>query len=343
MSESKQFWQFLKTPTIRLTLVHLLIIMTLSICFSVIFYQTSTRPTSPPPQQTRQYAPPESSLNDRYDSDVRAAVEDYLQQRNQELLVRLIWINIAVLFAGTAISYLLARWSIRPIEETMESQIQFVSDASHELRTPLTVLQTTNEVALRKKKLPAAEARQLISHNIEEVKKMKNLTNTLLGLLKDSKKPIVRQAVNLQDVVSDAMSSVVKVAQEKNISIEDKVPRLKVKTDRALLTQIVTILLDNAVKYSDANQQIIISADQPGNKTLLHITDEGIGIRATDLPHIFNRFYRADKSRSSASDVHGYGLGLAIAQKISEQIDARITVKSEINKGSTFTIELPNL
>lgn len=100
-------------------------------------------------------------------------------------------------------------------------------------------------------------------------------------------------------------------------------------------------MLDNAVKYSNANQQIIISADQPGNKTLLHITDEGIGIRATDLPHILSRFYRADKSRSSASDVHGYGLGLAIAQKISEQIGAKIAVKSEVEKGSTFTVEVP--
>ncbi len=342
MNKQNKLLHFANIPTVRLTLVHLAIIMTLSITFSVVLYKTSTRPMSPPPRQGwESNLPTQNNRPERYlDDNARLVVEEYLQQRKHELLIRLIWINLGVLFVGIIISYVLARWSLRPIEEAMDSQIQFVSDASHELRTPLTVLQTTNEVASRKKKLPISEARELIAHNVDEVKKLKNLTEMLLGLLKDDKKPVEFTDVNLQDIVSDAMSSVVEIAQAKNISIEDTVPKLKIKTDYSSLVQIISILLDNAVKYSDKGQQITISADKTDNKIYLHVADGGIGIRASDLPHIFNRFYRADKSRSKASGVQGYGLGLAIAQKLAKQIDTRITVKSETDKGSTFTAEI---
>ena len=268
------------------------------------------------------------------------ALEERFDQTRQALLARLIWLNLGALLVGGGISYLLARWSLRPIEDAMEAQTQFVSDASHELRTPLTVLQTTNEIALRKKKLPATEARRLIAHNIEEVKKLKDLANMLLDLLKSTNKPVKLRPVNLQDVVSEAMASVVVVAQDRSIAVEDTVPKLHAQTNQALLARLVAILLDNAVKYSEPGQHVVISAGQAGKKALLHVTDQGSGIRASDLSLIFRRFYRADKSRSSA-DIPGYGLGLSIADKISQQLGVTIAVKSTPGRGSTFTVELP--
>ncbi len=342
MSKRQQLLKLLGTPTIRLATIHLAIIMLLSVGFSVVFYQTSdhqfARPIRPPSQSMSGSSDGNTT---RFDEEVRSAIDDRFDQTRQALLTRLIWLNVSALLIGAVISYILARWSLRPIEETMDAQAQFVSDASHELRTPLTVLQTTNEVALRKSQLPVAEARTLIAHNVEEVKKLRDLSNTLLDLLKRPNKTVALTSVNLQDVVSEAMSPVVVVAQQKNITIEDTVPKLYARTNHALLARIVAVLLDNAVKYSNNDTQVTVSASRSGKKALLRISDTGIGIRATDLPFIFNRFYRADKSRSNVMNAHGYGLGLSIADKISQRINAKITVESTVGKGSTFTIELP--
>lgn len=343
MSNSQQFRLSLTPSTIRLAAIHLAIIMLLSISFSVVFYHTSDRQFSRPfaPFSAQTTMPNLSdTFTNQFDRRLSSELNERFNRTREELLVRLIWINVVTLLLGVAVSYLLARWSLRPIEAAMEAQTQFVSDASHELRTPLAVLQTTNEIALRKARLSAADARELATHNIEEVKKLRDLTNTLLDLLKNTDEAVQLESVSLQDVVSEAMSFVVATAQTKNIAIEDTVPKLQVRTNQALLARIVSVLLDNAVKYSPNDTQVTVSADRSGKKVLLHVTDQGIGIRASDLPLIFRRFYRADKSRS-AHDTQGYGLGLSIADKIARQLDAKITVKSDVGHGSVFTVELP--
>ncbi len=335
----------LDTPTMRLAAIHLVIIMVLSISFSIIFYNVSTHRPARPMLQFDQSMPSRTeNLNDglahQFDSEVRSAIDEYLKQTRHALFIRLIWLNIGALLVGAAVSYLLARWSLRPIEEAMDAQTQFVSDASHELRTPLAVLQTTNEVALRKKTLPAADARELIAYNVEAAKKLRDLSNTLLDLLKNTSEPVSLGPVSLQDAVSEAMTPIVAAAQKKNITIEDTVPPLNVRTNQPLLARVIAILLDNAVKYSADNSQVVVSARQSGQKVLLQVADQGIGIQPADLPLIFHRFYRADKSRSSTSDVQGYGLGLSIADKIAKRLGIKISVKSTPGKGSTFTVEL---
>lgn len=338
----QQLMHFFVTPTARLAGIHLAIIMLLSISFSIVFYHTSDRQFARPlPPFSQSLSETSEGFSSRFNDQLRSAIDDRFDQTRQALLLRLIWLNIGTLLLGAGVSYLLARWSLRPIEEAMELQTQFVSDASHELRTPLTVLQTSNEVALRKTKLSAAEVRTLVGHNIEEVKRLKDLSDTLLDLLKGSNDEVYLQKVNLQDVVGDALPPIVSIAQEKNINLEDTVPDVSVQTNRALLARIVAILLDNAVKYSHHNSQVSITAEHTGKKILLHVSDTGIGIRSSDIPLIFNRFYRADKSRSSIAHTQGYGLGLSIAEKIAQRIDANISVKSIIGKGSTFTVELP--
>jgi signal transduction histidine kinase len=146
--------------------------------------------------------------------------------------------------------------------------------------------------------------------------------------------------VSLQDVVADAMNRVVASALSKDIALEDKVPGVKVMADAQLLARVVTILLDNAIKYSHDKSKITLRASAKGGYGYLEVKDRGIGIRATDLPHIFDRFYRADRSRSKER-TEGYGLGLSIAQKIVEQHHGEILVKSQQDSGSTFTIKLP--
>ncbi len=340
MSKTEQFMTIIKTPTYRLALTYLAIIMLMSISFSVIFYNATTRPFDRP------NTPASSQVNlpftdpRVFDIQVRQAITERLEQTRQELFIRLIWINGCILLVGAGVSYFLARKSLEPIEQTMEAQAQFISDASHELRTPLTVLQTTNEVALRKKKLSAAETTEILEHNVTETKKLRDLSNTLLELLSDETSDVTLEPIDIQEVVRDAMQSIIPLAQSKDISVDDRVENTTALTNKSLLEQLLGVLLDNAVKYSPSGGKITLTSTVQGKTLSLHVQDTGYGIRASDLPHIFQRFYRADKSRTS-DESSGYGLGLAIAEKISKKIHAQIEATSTRGKGSIFTVRLP--
>jgi two-component system sensor histidine kinase CiaH len=332
--------QFINTPTAKLAATYLAIIMLMSVGFSIVFYSSSAQQLSRPAPTGVQLLPNTERGIRPFDQEIQQAIEERFTEAREALLFRLIWINLAVLLTGSIISYLLARKSLKPIEETMDAQTQFVSDASHELRTPLTVLQTTNEVALRKNKLTSKDARELITHNVEEVKKLKTLSDTLLGLLKISEGEVSLTEINLQDAVTESLQHIVTIAQQKNITIQDVVPEMNVNSNKALLARIVTILLDNAVKYSKEGRTIKINARKSDHKVYLDVIDCGIGIRASDLPHIFRRFYRADKSRAIRENF-GYGLGLSIAEKTAHQLNAKIRVQSTIGQGSVFTVIIP--
>jgi two-component system, OmpR family, sensor histidine kinase CiaH len=255
-------------------------------------------------------------------------------------LLRLIWVNGFALFAGSGLSYYLSRRTLRPIEASMQAQSRFVSDASHELRTPLTAMQTASEVALRKPKLTLAEAIATLRSNNEEVAKLKTLTDGLLTLVKQEQIRGQFASVQSADVVSEAIDRIAPLAVQKHISIEDKVDRFALSAHKPGLIQLLVILLDNAVKYSNEQTQITLSATAKGNSACFVVKDQGMGIRASDQVHIFDRFYRANSARTKDSH-DGYGLGLAIAQKIVEQHHGSISVDSAPGKGSIFTVKLP--
>ena len=237
---------------------------------------------------------------------------------------------------GGAISYLLAERTLRPIEQNMAAQPQFVSDASHELRTPLTALRTANEVALRSKTLKLKEAKEVIRENIDDISRLQGLADSMLGLLREEQ-PIQRTSVDLATVVADAMNNVAPQALRKHIEIIDEVPRITVRGERQLLGSLVTILLDNSVKYSHTPSVIRVAAQASGQKVQLRVSDEGVGMSRETIANVFTRFYRADSARST----EGYGLGLAIAEKIVHQHGGTIRVESQLGKGTTVTVVLP--
>lgn len=332
-----------KSATGRLAATYLGIIMLMSIGFSVMFYNTSSH-------QLGRQLPPDSYFNTSPDGlpggfgSRRQNVNEFLQARIDEgrsaLLIRLVWLNILALIGGGVVSYYLARRTLEPIEEAMDAQTRFVSDASHELRTPITALQATNEVALRKPKLSIAEAKDLLQYNVEEAVKLKLLSDGLLGLLKQEHDAPQTTTVSLQDIIGEAMNRVVQYAVKKGITINDEVPNVEVLGNKQTLAQVVTILLDNAVKYSHPKGTIYLEGNTKGKYAYLNVRDEGVGIKASDIPHIFERFYRADSSRSKENK-EGYGLGLSIAHKIIEQHNGEISVQSTIEHGSTFILKLP--
>ncbi|MEO5949385.1 MAG: HAMP domain-containing sensor histidine kinase [Candidatus Saccharimonas sp.] len=327
----------LKHDVLRLTGTYLIIIMTMSILFSAIFYSTAARELDRSPR------PGGMGLNS-YMLQNGDDIRDYLSQRADEgrasLLGQLIIINIMMLGVGALISYLLAERTLKPIEDNMEAQSQFVTDASHELRTPLTAIRTTNEVALRDKKLSIAQARQVIEENIFDITRLQELTDSMLGLLKDDDKMLFKQDIDLQRVVSDAMNAVVPQALEKHIKIEDSVADVSLQGSHQGLAQLVTILLDNAVKYSPKKSTIAVSSIQTAKQVTLTIQDRGMGMDRATIDQIFTRFYRADKARTQHG-TKGYGLGLPIAKKIVDVHNGKIHVESTIGEGTTFRVELP--
>ncbi len=334
--------RFLKSTTIRLATTYLLIIMLMSIGFSIVFYNASLHALN------RQVATTDmvfhnQSKNEQDQKPQNDEVRDFLANRahegREDLIIRLIILNSVALISGAALSYYLARRTLRPIEQAMEAQARFVSDASHELRTPLTSIQTSNDVALRNKSLTLAQAKQVISENTDEAIKLKLLSDGLLDLTRNDQTQHKLVPVSVQAAVADAMNQVIPLAQAKNIAIEDTTADVTVLSNQHILAQVLVIIIDNAIKYSPPDNTVYLSTTLKGNAVQLHVRDEGIGIRASDIPHLFRRFYRADTARAN-SHTQGYGLGLAIADSLMKAHDASITVHSELGKGSTFSIKL---
>lgn len=334
-----QLRDFIGSTRSRLTLSYLSIIMVMSIGFSTVFYVTTAN-------ELARQIPPRAVFDPRstYDDSFVPTVNEYLRHRVEEskhtLLFQLIGINGLTLVFGAAISYFLARKTLAPIERAVKAQSQFISDASHELRTPLTSLQVSNEVALRRKEMSAEDGRMMIEHNLEEVIKLRNLTDGLLRLASDESSGFAAEPVSTQSVVADAMNNVLQPAQDKQIGIDDQTKNVFVTGDKQGLTQIVVILLDNAIKYSDKDSTVTVTSEKRGKYGILSVSDQGVGIRASDLEHVFKRFYRADPSRSKEKR-DGYGLGLSIAKKLIDEMEGEITVTSKLGKGTTFTIRLP--
>jgi two-component system, OmpR family, sensor histidine kinase CiaH len=332
-----QFRSFLRTDTARLMLTYLSIIMIMSLSFSTVLYMTSAG-------QLERQRPPRAgvSITDEFPmqapSAFRAFIDKRIAEGKREIFAKLAIINILVLASGSFFSYYLARRTLEPMEAAMEAQSQFVSDASHELRTPLTALRTSNEVALRRKKLTLTSARETIKENLEEIERLQQLTDGLLRLsTRDG--GLQLGPVNLQQTLDTALSAVALKAADKRIAVDNQMPALSVNADAGALAQILTILLDNAIKYSPEDTTITIrAAKDTKNGVYIHVADQGMGIDAQDAQHIFSRFYRADISRS---ETQGYGLGLPIAHKLVQAHQGKLSVESTPGEGSTFTVYLP--
>ena len=313
----------------RLALSYLAVIMTLSLAFSVIIYAiTSVQLNRPLPPGEHAQQPPEL---------VERQFSRRLEQRNREtrglVIMSLVVLNGAMLLVGYWLSLLLARRTLAPIERAMRAQVQFVSDASHDLRTPLTALMTTNEVALRKKTLDEKKARVVFQHNIDEVEKLRELTDNLLQLTQVDNQQIEKQAVDMAELIRDTVDRYQPVADKKQLALDMQVVSVTHVVAAAAVTQILGTLIDNAIKYSPPGSTVVIRLDGQ----TLSVVDQGIGIAKQDQAKIFDRFYRSDEARTRGHN-SGYGLGLAIAKAVADKNGYQLSVKSEAGQGSTFSL-----
>ena len=247
-----------------------------------------------------------------------------------------------MLSGGAGVSYYMARRTLRPIEIVMMKQAQFVSDASHELRTPLAALLLKNEVALRKKRLDDAKMRDVLSKNVAEIEKLRNLSNSLLDLAKSEGVVGKLETVNVSEIGGQVLESFSEMADQKKITLQvsgNETSQVSVYV--AAVKQIVTILLDNAIKYTPASGSVIVTTRRSTKDIRVIVKDTGIGIQPTDQGRIFERFYRADAARTR-TETSGHGLGLAIAKAIADAHGYRLEVRSlPVIQGSELTLCIP--
>jgi len=320
-----------KTARLKLTAWYLLIIMFISLSFSGLIFQIVSR------EINRFARAPRFRVEENFLFN-----EDLVVEARHRVLLSLLEINGLILLTAGSLGYFLAGKTLKPIEAVLEEQKRFIGDASHELRTPLTALKSMLEVSLRDKKITLPEAKSIISDSLEETDKLTSLSNSLLELarLNGDTKKLVREKLLVKDLVADSFKQITLRAQAKNISITSRTNSTQVFGNREKLVETLIILLDNALKYSPSGSQINISAQTIKNTALIKVSDHGAGISSSDLPHIFERFYRADIARSK-NNKDGFGLGLSIAQKIIEEHKGKIEVKSKLGQGSEFKVTLP--
>lgn len=251
-------------------------------------------------------------------------------------------INGIILLIAGGLGYFLAGKTLQPIKTMLDEQNRFIGDASHELRTPLTALKTTTEVALRNKNLSLADTKKILAENVTEINQLQTLSDNLLQLTQyqNNGSSTHFKYFSLADIVQLAIKRTTPLADKKRIKIRNQTSNPQLFGNPISLTDALVIFLDNAIKYSPNLSVVTISSARQKDELFLSIKDQGIGIDQKDLPHIFDRFYRADSARAKAN-FGGYGLGLSIAKAVIDLHRGAISVTSKKNKGTTFTIKLP--
>ena len=257
--------------------------------------------------------------------------------QNHEQLIVVVMIS----FWGISLiaSVYLARVSVKPLLESIQKQKNFVENASHELRTPLAVLQNRLETLFRKPEATIMESSESIASSLDEVRNMKMLTTNLLNLARrdDGIKPEIGDVE--PNFFNTTFTNYEMVAAEngKTFRFDNRIHRM-IKTDKTLLKQLMTILFDNALKYTDEDGVIELTISANDRTLFLKVADNGPGISTADKKKIFDRFYRVDKARTRQTG--GFGLGLSLAKQITEALKGTITVKDNKPKGTIFEVKI---
>ncbi|WP_347089303.1 sensor histidine kinase [Streptococcus parasanguinis] len=282
-------------------------------------------------------------LTDDGGSDVKYAVImtniSQLEQTSEEHESQIALVMICFWGISLFASLFLARLSVKPLLESMQKQKAFVENASHELRTPLAVLQNRLETLFRKPEATIMESSESIASSLDEVRNMKLLTTNLLNIARrdDGLKPEMEE---IEPSFFDQTFSNFEIIAEENGKFfqgDNQVDKV-IFSDKTLLKQLMTILYDNALKYTDEDGEIQFEVQLKDKNLLLRVLDNGPGVRDEDKKRIFDRFYRVDKARTRQKG--GFGLGLSLAKQIVEAFKGTIQVKDNKPKGSIFEVKL---
>ena len=258
------------------------------------------------------------------------------------LIFTFLIVELVMLIFIYFISSFFASKYIKPVKEAFDKQNQFIADASHELKTPLAVINTNVDVLLSNGDETINNQIKWLHYIKSESERMTKLTNDLLYLthMGYSDNNAIFTEFNLSEAVENVILTMEAIIFEHDISLNYEIePDLKINGSSEQIKEVVMILMDNAIKYTNVRGSINIALKRQHNSLILAVTNTGDGIAEEHLEKIFDRFYRTDKSR--ARKMGGYGLGLAIAKTIINQHKGRIYARSVIKKDTTFFVELP--
>lgn len=282
-------------------------------------------------------------LSDGDESDVKYAVImtniSQLEQTSEKNESQIALVMICFWGISLFASLFLARLSVKPLLESMQKQKAFVENASHELRTPLAVLQNRLETLFRKPEATIMESSESIASSLDEVRNMKLLTTNLLNIARrdDGLKPEIDE---IDPSFFDQTFSNFEIIAEENSKVfrgENLVDKI-ISSDKTLLKQLMTILYDNSLKYTDEDGEIRFKVQLKDKNLLIKVLDNGPGISDEDKKRIFDRFYRVDKARTRQKG--GFGLGLSLAKQIVEAFKGNIQVRDNKPRGTIFEVKL---
>lgn len=252
-----------------------------------------------------------------------------------------IWAGAMALF--WAISRKLSAIAARPMEEAIRREKQFVADASHDLKTPLSVILANNAILMENPDAPAGTLARWLDSTQLAAKRMQQLIGEMLTLAEAERQdtPLTLEPIDLADIAMKAALELESVAFEKNVTLDTDLPeKCVIRGNADYLLRIVTSLLENALKYEPAGGQVILALTQSKRKTVLSVRNPGSRIPEEDLPHVFDRFYRSDKSRTNSQG--SFGLGLAITKEITQRLGGSVTAASSEAEGTTFRVLFPH-
>jgi signal transduction histidine kinase len=264
--------------------------------------------------------------------------ESQYQKTMETLLHALIAVALLGLLISSGISAVMVRRALDPIRAAVQRQREFVADAAHELRTPLAIMRTVGEVGLDAPSVDDLQVTvaQMLGQNQHLTRLVEDLS--LLARTDTGVVAIERSQVDLSELVLATSTELGYLADEQGVTLHSDIQRgIRLAGDGGRLRQLLLILLDNALKYTPSGGTVQVQLSAHGSRAVLRVRDSGSGIDPAHLPHIFNRFYRADAARSS----EGTGLGLAIAKWIVDAHGATIEARNAQGGGAVFTVTLP--
>ena len=259
------------------------------------------------------------------------------QQVNKNLFFTTLFMGITAIILFTLISFGLSFWLVKPVKENFERQKRFISDASHELKTPLAVISANTDVLESE-----IGENKWLGYIRSESQRMSELVNELLMLARLDDKSghkLIMSEINLSDLVLMTAlpfeSTVFEMGKKFDVDVQ---PDIQCKGDESALKHILTIIIDNAIKYSAEHGEISVKLYNQSNKHIIEVYNTGEGIKPENLSKIFERFFRQDESRNSKTG--GYGLGLSIAKSSVEAHGGKISVQSVYGEWVKFTVTL---
>ncbi len=259
-------------------------------------------------------------------------VQNTLASVENEILL----IDLAILAAAAGVSYVLAGYTLRPIQRSMEAQRIFSENASHELRTPLAVMRNDTEVLLRNSSPTKESIQSTLRSNIEEIDRMSSMAEDLLALARSQNHTLSMEKMDIAEAVGKITKKMYPKAEKKDISLTLNADSVFVHGNRQGLERVVMNLLQNAIEHTTSGGSVTVAVSRENDQVVLKVSDTGSGIDAKDLPHIFERFYKGEGTTGS-------GLGLSIVKELINQHGGEIAIESTKGKGTSVTIRLPLL